>query len=34
LDDVKRIADRMIKPENLFTVVVGRPEGLESTEGG
>ncbi len=28
-DDVRRVADRLLQPENLHFVVVGRPEGLE-----
>lgn len=31
LDDVKRVAARLLKPEALRFVVVGQPEGLEST---
>lgn len=29
LDDIKRVAARIMKPDNLSIVVVGRPEGLE-----
>jgi zinc protease len=32
MEDVKRVAARLIKPENLFFVVVGEPVGLEATE--
>ena len=32
MDDIKRVAQRLIKPENLFFVVVGQPVGLEATE--
>ncbi len=28
LDDVKRVAERLLKPEDLFFLVVGQPEGL------
>jgi len=31
LDDVKRVAKRIYQPDNLRFVVVGQPEGLEST---
>lgn len=31
LDDIKRVAKRLYQPENLRFVVVGQPEGLEST---
>ncbi|WP_172300064.1 pitrilysin family protein [Pseudoruegeria sp. HB172150] len=31
LDDIKRVAKRLIQPENLQFVVVGQPEGLETT---
>ncbi|SNR79076.1 M16 family metallopeptidase [Puniceibacterium sediminis] len=33
LEDVKRVAARLLKPESLLFVVVGQPEGLESTPG-
>ncbi len=29
LDDLKRVADRLLAPEALSIVVVGQPEGLE-----
>jgi zinc protease len=29
LEDVRRVAERLLQPENLHFVVVGRPEGLE-----
>lgn len=32
LDDVRRVAARLLRPENLHVVVVGRPEGVASTE--
>lgn len=32
LDDVKRVAARLIKPENLFFVIVGNSTGLKATE--
>jgi zinc protease len=32
LDDVKRVAARLMRPENLFFTVVGEPVGLEATE--
>lgn len=32
LDDVKRVAARLIKPDNLFFVVVGSPVGVTATE--
>ncbi|MEK6216498.1 MAG: insulinase family protein, partial [Boseongicola sp.] len=31
LDDVKRVAKRIYQPENLRFIVVGTPDGLEST---
>ena len=31
LDDVKRVAARLFQPENLRFVVVGKPDGLDST---
>jgi len=31
LDDVKRVAARLVQPDNLHFVVVGQPEGLEAT---
>lgn len=31
LEDIKRVAGELLKPEALHFVVVGRPEGLEST---
>ncbi len=31
LDDVKRVAERIYQPDNLHFVVVGQPEGLESS---
>lgn len=31
LDDIKRVAKRIMIPKNLVTVVVGRPEGIVST---
>jgi zinc protease len=31
LDDIKRVAGELLKPEDLMFVVVGKPEGLEST---
>lgn len=31
LDDIKRVAGRLIKPDNLIMTVVGQPEGLTST---
>ncbi|MGY9047231.1 MAG: M16 family metallopeptidase [Rhodobacterales bacterium] len=33
LEDVKRVSARLLKPESLRFVVVGTPEGLESTPG-
>jgi len=30
LDDIARVADRVLQPENLHFVVVGQPEGLET----
>ena len=31
LEDVRRVVKRIYQPENLHFVVVGQPEGLEST---
>jgi len=31
LDDIRRVAKRIYRPEALHFVVVGRPEGLDST---
>ena len=31
LDDVRRVAERLLDPENLTVVVVGKPENLEAT---
>lgn len=31
LDDIKRVAARVLRPEDLHFVIVGQPEGLEST---
>ncbi len=33
LEDVKRVADELLQPEDLLFVVVGQPEGLEATVG-
>lgn len=33
LEDVKRVAAELLQPENLMFVVVGQPEGLETTVG-
>ena len=33
LDDVKRVAGELLEPENLHFVVVGQPDGLETTTG-
>ncbi|KIN75228.1 Peptidase, M16 family [Sulfitobacter noctilucae] len=33
LEDVKRVAAELLEPENLHFVVVGQPEGLETTAG-
>ena len=30
-EDIQRVAQRLLKPESLFVVVAGKPEGLEST---
>lgn len=30
IDDIKRVADRMLKPENLIVTVVGKPDGVKS----
>ena len=30
LEDIKRVADRVLKPDALRFVVVGQPEGLDS----
>ena len=32
LDDIKRVAERLIKPGNLIITVVGQPEGMTSAE--
>ena len=32
LDDISRVAAELLQPENLHFVVVGKPEGLESTQ--
>lgn len=32
LDDINRVAAELLQPDNLHFVVVGKPEGLESTE--
>jgi len=32
LEDVQRVAKRLLKPEDLFVVVVGQPEGLKSAD--
>jgi len=32
LDDIKRVAQRLMDPEKLIITVVGKPEGLKSTE--
>ena len=31
--DIKRVAQELLEPENLHFVVVGQPEGLETTAG-
>lgn len=31
VDDIKRVADRLLKPEDLHFVVVGEPEGLQTS---
>ena len=31
VDDIKRVAERLLRPQDLHFVVVGQPEGLEST---
>jgi zinc protease len=31
LDDLQRVANRLLRPENMITVVVGKPEGVVST---
>jgi zinc protease len=31
LDDVKRVAGRLLAPEKLLTVVVGQPESVKAT---
>jgi zinc protease len=30
-DDIKRVAKKLLKSENLVTIVVGRPDGIKST---
>jgi zinc protease len=30
-EDIKRVAKRLLKPDALTVVVVGKPKGLEST---
>ncbi len=32
LEDIKRVAERLLKPDDLFVVVVGKPEGMESAD--
>jgi len=32
LEDVSRVAERLLKPDDLFVVVVGKPEGMESAD--
>ena len=32
LEDVSRVAARLLKPDDLFVVVVGKPEGMESAD--
>ncbi len=32
LEDVSRVAGRLLKPDDLFVVVVGKPEGMESAD--
>jgi len=32
LDDVKRVAERLLRPDDLFVVVVGKPEGMQSAD--
>ena len=32
LEDVQRVAKRLLKPDDLFVVVVGKPEGLETAD--
>jgi zinc protease len=29
LEDVRRVASRLLQPENLIVTIVGRPEGME-----
>lgn len=31
-EDVHRVARRLIRPENMVTVVVGKPDGVESSK--
>ena len=33
MDDIRRVAGELLEPENLHFVVVGQPEGLETTVG-
>ncbi|WP_380055641.1 M16 family metallopeptidase [Falsihalocynthiibacter sp. SS001] len=32
MDDIKRVAERLLRPEDLHFVIVGKPEGLEKSE--
>lgn len=32
LEDIQRVAERVLRPEDLFVVVVGKPEGLENAD--
>jgi zinc protease len=32
MEDISRVAKRLLKPENLSFVVVGEPTGVEATE--
>ncbi|MEQ9519725.1 MAG: pitrilysin family protein [Parvibaculum sp.] len=32
-DDVRRVAARLLRPDNLIITIVGQPEGLDATEG-